>query len=96
MMNDNSFSLGLDEKEPRGKSPVISPRKTKLKAGLMEVTWRDYGSGQMRLRECGGVDGGQGHSEYRANVALVAFDSLHVGSVGQSCSRAQILFVLNL
>lgn len=47
-------------------------------------------------RECGGVDGARGHSEYRANVALVAFNSLHVGSVGQRCSRAQILFVLNL
>lgn len=47
-------------------------------------------------REHGGGDGGAGHSEYRANVALVAFSSLHVGSLGQSCSRTQILFVLNL
>lgn len=40
--------------------------------------------------------GGAGHSEYRANVALVAFNSLHVGGLGQSRSRTQILFVLNL
>lgn len=39
---------------------------------------------------------GAGDSGYRANVALVAFNSLHVGSLGQSCSRSQILFVLNL
>lgn len=39
---------------------------------------------------------GQGHSEYRANVALVAFNSLHVRGLRQSCPRTQILFVLNL
>lgn len=42
-----------------------------------------------------GVVGG-GHSDYRANMALVAFNSLHVRSLGQSCSRTQVLFVLNL
>lgn len=40
---------------------------------------------------------GQGHSvEYRADVALVAFNPLHLRGLGQSCSSSQILFVLNL
>ncbi len=44
-----------------------------------------------------GDDGGQGHSvEYRANVPLVAFNSLHLRGLGQSCSCSQILFVLKL
>lgn len=44
-----------------------------------------------------GDEGGQGHSvEYRANVPLVAFNSLHLRGLGQSCSSSQILFVLNL
>lgn len=33
---------------------------------------------------------------YRANMALVAFNSLHLWGVRQSCSCSQILFVLNL
>ena len=41
--------------------------------------------------------GGQGHSmEYRANVLLIAFNSLHVWGLGYSCASSQILFVLNL
>lgn len=88
---------GLDEKEPHGKIPIISPKQTKLKVGLMEIIKRDYMSGEMYHWE--GIwrrQWGAGHSEYRANVALVAFNSLHVGSLGQSCSHTQILFVLNL
>lgn len=39
----------------------------------------------------------RGHSEeYRANVPLVTFNSLHLGGLGQSRASAQILFVLNL
>lgn len=39
----------------------------------------------------------QGHSEvYRANVLLVASNSLHLWGFRQRCPSAQILFVLNL
>jgi len=34
--------------------------------------------------------------EYRANVALVVFNSLHLGGLGQRGPPSQILLVLNL
>lgn len=54
---------------------------------------REYGGNAYS----GGDEGGQGDSvEYRANVLLVAFNSLHLRGLRQSCSTSQILFVLNL
>ena len=44
-----------------------------------------------------GDEGRQGDSvEYRANVPLVLFNSLHLRGFRQRCSSSQILFVLNL
>lgn len=44
-----------------------------------------------------GTEGGRGHSlEYRANVALVTFYSLHLRGLRQSRPSAHVFFVVNL
>lgn len=50
-----------------------------------------------KWREDCGWGEGRGHSvEYRANVPLVLFNSLHLGGLRQRSSSSQIFFVMNL